>query len=238
MSRVGLFSGIDVRGKGGFVVAPPSRYGENDYEWILGPLEVPLALAPAELVALVNGTREGGRGVQGEPRGAGASLEISARIPEGSRNAKLFRFGCSLRGRYGCDVPEIAQILESVNVRRCDPPLPAQEVEAIARSAGRYAAAPEWVDDPIGFSNDDRLDARSRLLLLVLCHVVKDDGTCWWSIRRLADVCAGDKNTLVRATKALEAARRVEVVRAGKRARGKAGANRYRLLPWNGNGTR
>jgi hypothetical protein len=48
--RVG--EGIDVRGDGGYVVAPPSRLAEGScWHWVRGPGGVPLAPAPAWLVA-------------------------------------------------------------------------------------------------------------------------------------------------------------------------------------------
>lgn len=45
---------IDVRGFGGYVIAPPSNHKSgNDYAWIRGPRETPIAEAPAWLVSFV-----------------------------------------------------------------------------------------------------------------------------------------------------------------------------------------
>jgi hypothetical protein len=49
-----LGAGLDVRGNGGYVVAPPSRHiSGNYYQWVSGqaPGEVPLAIMPAWLLA-------------------------------------------------------------------------------------------------------------------------------------------------------------------------------------------
>jgi putative DNA primase/helicase len=58
----------------------------------------------------------------------------------GSRNSLLCREGGRLR-RLGWSAEEIATALAGVNRTRCQPPLDAREVEQIARSCGRYAAA-------------------------------------------------------------------------------------------------
>ena len=49
-SRNGLRPGIDLKGEGGYVIAPPSRHASGrEYAWnvMLHPDEVPLAQAPA-----------------------------------------------------------------------------------------------------------------------------------------------------------------------------------------------
>jgi hypothetical protein len=55
---------------------------------------------------------------------------------EGSRNDKLFRIACAMFGR-GCSYKCVEQELEKEN-RWCKPPLPANEIRTIIRSASRY----------------------------------------------------------------------------------------------------
>jgi hypothetical protein len=122
---------IDVRGEGGYAVAPPSRHRSGSvYAWELAPGEGIPAEAPAWLLALVRGHADGRNGkaaapAEGEP------------IPEGRRNSTLTRLAGSMRAA-GLGADEILAALLVVNRERCQPPLPDKEVETIARSVSRY----------------------------------------------------------------------------------------------------
>src|SRR5262245_23228540 len=67
---------------------------------------------------------------------------VEETIPDGQRNATLASLAGSMR-RRGMTPAEIAVALAEVNRNRCRPPLPDDEVEAIARNIGRYAPADE-----------------------------------------------------------------------------------------------
>ncbi|MBO3739661.1 bifunctional DNA primase/polymerase [Actinoplanes flavus] len=101
-NRVRLLPGLDWRGAGGYVLAPPSRHaGGGDYRWIRRPA-VALPVGPATLLALVAGppppVRE--RPVAHPGRYAEAALEAEtdrvARAPAGSRNDTLNRAAFAL----------------------------------------------------------------------------------------------------------------------------------------------
>lgn len=136
-SRGRLPEGIDVRGEGGYVVAPPSVLASgkpyrrrNDAE----PAPV-----PDWLIRLLTEEKPVTALPSASPRsqakcGAGISLVIA----EGGRNAALFRIGTSLRGK-GAELPEIEAELLDINAQRCSPPLPESEVLKVARSAVSYA---------------------------------------------------------------------------------------------------
>jgi putative DNA primase/helicase len=86
-------TGLDVRGEGGFFVAPPSQHANGrPYRWIIGPEEQPPAEAPGWLFELVRTDRRG-RLVEG---GSGGWDE-SPLIPAGKRHDALVRFGGHLR---------------------------------------------------------------------------------------------------------------------------------------------
>jgi hypothetical protein len=67
-----------------------------------------------------------------------APAPIGEAIHEGERNECLFKIGCAMR-RHGCEFQEILHALRFINQRRCMPPLECLELEAISRSASRYA---------------------------------------------------------------------------------------------------
>ena len=125
-----LGAGLDVRGDGGYVAAPPSVHPNGKiYIWLdeQDPWAQPLAPAPDWLLRLIAQpiTRQGGGGNGGE------------RIPEGRRNVTLASIAGSLR-RKGLDERAIGAALSVINSTTCDPPLPSAEVDTIAKSIARY----------------------------------------------------------------------------------------------------
>jgi hypothetical protein len=132
-----LGKGLDVRGEGGYVVAPPSLHPSGLlYEW-LAP-EQPLADLPAWLLAKL---------AEAKPAPEPAKAQ-GGEIQEGGRNAALASLAGTMR-RRGMGAEAIEAALMQDNAARCNPPLPASEVREIARSVARYApAAPAPVASP------------------------------------------------------------------------------------------
>ncbi|HEX4932381.1 MAG TPA: VapE domain-containing protein [Gemmatimonadaceae bacterium] len=133
-----LGPGVDVRGDGGYVVAPPSVHASGRaYAWEASsrPDEVDVEpVPPAWLEAMT--ARPKLRvipGAKGEP------------FPEGERNASLFKRAASMR-TAGFDASAILAALMVENDTRCVPPLDPAEVRGIAESAARYPAglSPEY----------------------------------------------------------------------------------------------
>ncbi len=77
---------------------------------------------------------------------AHSDATIRENIPEddpldvGDRNGQLFRLGCAMR-HHGSNEERIYETLAKENETRCNPPLPDDEVQEIARSAMRYNPA-------------------------------------------------------------------------------------------------
>lgn len=123
-----LGPGLDVRGAGGFVVAPPSVHPNGrEYTWDGGePGDV--AELPGWLLELL--TRSPARTGNGRP-------SADEPIPAGQRNDTLASLAGSMRFR-GMRGSEILAALRVVNEGRCQPPLDDDEVAGIAESIARY----------------------------------------------------------------------------------------------------
>jgi len=147
-NRGGFLTGVDLRGDGGYVVAPPSNHisGRN-YEWELSgiPGEVPLAELPAQWLELCKGEHR-----SYEP------VEIPSILGKGQRNDGLFRLAASMRARGLSEAALRVALLEE-NKTRCQPPLNEKEVELIASSAGRYQPG-ELAPKPVAIEAAEALE--------------------------------------------------------------------------------
>lgn len=128
---------VDIRGDGSYIVAPPSVHPSGRrYEWEVPPDEADPA--PFAFVsAFVESVRPKGQ-VPGE------RLSVPDTIVTGGRNNWLFKQGSSMRAKR-MDAATIADTLHGSNARRCNPPLPSDEVDKIVASVlalpeGRSAA--------------------------------------------------------------------------------------------------
>ncbi len=115
--------GIDVRGDGGYVVAPPSNHLKGSYVWLdTRGLDVEMLAWPFP--------------EEEKP----PAPPVDDAIPNGERNSTLASLAGSMR-RRGMSEEEILAALLVVNERRCNPPLSDNEVNAIAKSVSRYNPA-------------------------------------------------------------------------------------------------
>ncbi|MCH7912317.1 MAG: bifunctional DNA primase/polymerase [Deltaproteobacteria bacterium] len=125
-----LGSGIDIRGEGGFVVAPPSVHENGTvYQWLNNYRPVPLPAKLKEI--LVNQSKDG------KPSNGGLAQPIGEKIPEHQRNTTLTSLAGSMRFRGTGEEAILAALLVE-NSQKCDPPLEKGEVEGIARSVAQY----------------------------------------------------------------------------------------------------
>lgn len=128
---------IDIRGLGGYVVAPPSIHPETKepYKWLLSFEDVDIADLPPELEDFLKKTKS---------KKIAVNLSLPT-VTEGGRNNELTVLAGKLRAA-GLTEQELIVVLHSQNKLRCNPPLPDNEIETIAKSISNYPPYPNTTD--------------------------------------------------------------------------------------------
>lgn len=123
--RIGFRPGLDIRGDGGYVIAPPSK----DYYWEISshPGEVPIADAPNWLIEMINE----------RPK---KSFDLPKIVEPGTQDSTMFKFACSLKAQ-GFDADMIRGAI-SVKLKDCpqDPhrPFTDKDIERWVHGAMKY----------------------------------------------------------------------------------------------------
>lgn len=123
-NRTRVAPGVDIRGDGGYIVAPPSLHASGHrYTWERASGEkFNIATLPANLIPDLEKLSK-----------PAAQPAASKRIAEGTRNSRLTEIAGAMLGKG--KKPEVAlEELSKVNSERCDPPLPQKDVERIVDS--------------------------------------------------------------------------------------------------------
>lgn len=170
-----VLPGLDFRGRGGYVVAPPSLHESgNRYEWEASNDPGDGAI-PADIPGWLHDLL-----VKGKQQAAKKNaVETPESVTEGGRNQEMFRLACSLRAK-GLTVEELMPAVLKANETRCKPPLSTREIETICKSAGRYergksATAPRVpgaAGDVVSVKPPDYSDAGNAA---VFCRTYRDD---------------------------------------------------------------
>lgn len=122
--------GVDIRGDGGFVVAPPSKHESGaTYKWLVETDKI--AEAPEWLIGLIE------RKPTVLPARPNKLSSVLDGVPEGQRDNALFRYACRLRAK-NLDYEEAKRlVLEAAE--NCDPPFPQKDALLKLEQAWKYS---------------------------------------------------------------------------------------------------
>lgn len=127
-NRAGIIDGVDVRGDGGYVVAPPSVHSNgNRYEWEYDPEEFDLAEANNNVKYFLD------TGINSP----GERFSMPDIVNAGERNDMIFRFACMMQAKGTSDEAVFAATMAENNTK-CNPPMNEKEVRVIVNSVLKY----------------------------------------------------------------------------------------------------
>ena len=127
-NRAGIIDGVDVRGDGGYVVAPPSIHSNgNRYEWEYDPEEFDLAEANNNVKYFLD------TGINSP----GERFSMPDIVNAGERNDMIFRFACMMQAKGASDEAVFAATMAENNTK-CNPPMNEKEVRVIVNSVLKY----------------------------------------------------------------------------------------------------
>ena len=126
--KVGALESVDIRGDGGYVIAPPSRHKNGCfYKWD----------DEEEVIASVQDDSDVEFFLHECFKKSGKAESDHFEIPDetvtGHRNDTLFKFAASKQA-LGMDDATIRLLIHGYNKQNCKPPLPDEEVETILKS--------------------------------------------------------------------------------------------------------
>lgn len=128
-NRTGIKQKIDVRGDGGYIVAPPTEHHSGQqYQWHISPDEIDPQPLPGAIKKLL---KEPSNGDQNQ------NTSVEKTIEEGVRNKTLTSIAGTMRNR-GLTLEEMLPSLQKVNERRCSPSMNPGEVRQLAESVSSY----------------------------------------------------------------------------------------------------
>jgi hypothetical protein len=168
---LGTFEGLDLRGVGGYVVAPPSHGTLGEYEWTKPPQETPPAPVPTWIIRL-----------RGETKLTPPPPPTMGTITEGGRHKHLRGLICSMWSR-GFSSQAVKRAAYAENEAVCHPPKEASDIEKLVNDlTTRYTHG----DRP--FKQSD-LETRPAVHLTMTDIMAIPGEVIPYSIERVAPEC-------------------------------------------------
>ncbi len=136
-NKVDLYNGVDVRGNGGYIVAPPSRIGEKRYQWEYSPDEVEIATADDVVLDFLEGEHKEGQ--QGR-------FKLPKAIYAGEQEITFMKLFGAL-WNLGLSEESIRSVISIENDLRFEPSWTDRELERVvfpALNRGWDVSRPYW----------------------------------------------------------------------------------------------
>jgi hypothetical protein len=206
-NAAGILPGVDVRGEGGYIIAPPSMNVEGKYYTWLDGLSI-LEGDPATVPDALNKSLSLYRAFQGKATPVNNVNNVNNFLKQGTRDSDLFHVGnCLIKG--GCKEHIARQVLD-ILAKNCEPPFPKQEaqrkIDSVLKRVERKdrsiaGEVREWVLSTSG--NFLSTDCQHELTLSTRSEVK----TMHMALRRL---CEGSNPSIVRHGQKRGCYRRIE----------------------------
>lgn len=203
--------GLDFRGDGGYIIAPPSIHPSGkQYEWAITPDVEELTDPPNWLMDLIHSTDETKTG--GMAKEKVDTALVLAGIPGGERDITIFRYSCKLRN-LGLTFEE-AEVLILAAAQKCTPPFSPKDALAKLKQAWKYPDGIETLIERLkkksdispapGESKNCTELGNSERLIAKFGTQFRYCGTwskwLWWNGKRLVIDDTGEINRCAKAT--------------------------------------
>jgi hypothetical protein len=141
-NKTGFLPGVDFRGEGGYIIAPPSP-GPNGkvYAWEQGSkiTDMVLPVAPQGLLSMLDliiGKRGDYKGGENQPSHTKSQIVTLSHnsFKQGNRDESIFHLANLLK-KAGMEGEEMQSFLEVIGTKVCEPPFPEREIKEKVKSA-------------------------------------------------------------------------------------------------------
>ena len=186
-NRTGIIPGLDIRGTGGYIVAPGSSTPEGEYRW--DDSSIAPVLLPDGLEELLKQEKTKAEAVPFDRK------SVLDGVPEGQRDDKLYKYACSLQAKG--NTREEAEALVKQAAENCKPPFDIDTVlEKVVRVYDKYESP---ITNTGGFVDTDMANAErfARLYVDTVFHTPE----CGWLIYDGKRWCIDEQHQVMRLAK-------------------------------------